>query len=176
MVFEQVIGLVKPAITSLVVATVVLIVGIVIGQVTERLSKKILHEIAVNTLAERAGLHIALERGISVLIKYAIYVLSLLLALQAIGLTQQMFNWIARSVFILIALFILLGLRDVVLNIVAGITLSWRKLKVKDTITFKSIKGKVTERGLLEIHVLTRKGDIIAIPNVLLLRHPLTKK
>ena len=168
--------LISPALTPFVLGVFILVIGVVMGQAIEKLVIKIARVMKINRYAKKVGVHVALERGIAALLKFIIYTLALLLALQTVGLTRQVFNIVAIILFILVVAFILLGLRDFILNAVAGMALSWKKfIAVNNNITFRTIQGKVIERGVLQIRVKTKKGDTISIPNWLLLREPLQK-
>jgi small-conductance mechanosensitive channel len=84
---------------------------------------------------------------------------------------------ISLAMIILIVLSLTLAIRDFFPNAVGGIVIAKKKmLNIGDTIEIDNIKGKVNKLSLIAVEVITKKGDLIYIPNSLISKKILIKK
>jgi small-conductance mechanosensitive channel len=165
------------AVSNVVTAGIILLIGFVIGKLVGRLVQRLLHEIELNNLLHNiTGLKISLEKFVADFITYFVYFVTVITALNQIGLTTTVLYIISGGVIILVIISIVLGIKDFIPNAIAGIVL-YRKgeLKVGDSIKTRNIEGKITKIDLVETCVETKSGDTIYIPNSLLTKAELTK-
>lgn len=155
--------------TKLIVGIIILLIGFIIGKILGRFVHKLLHEIELNNILKKAGIKISLEEIISKFITYFIYFISVIWALNEIGLTTTILNMISAAVLILIIISVLLAIKDFIPNLLAGFLIYQKSLiKEGNLIEVNQLKGKVKNISLLETEIETRKGDIIYIPNSLI--------
>ena len=152
--------------TKTIVAVVILLIGFIIGRIIGKVVYKFLHEVELNNVLKKAGLKISLETSVSNLAKYFIYFISVIWALNEIGLTTTILNMISAAALILIIVSILLGIKDFIPNLIAGFVIHHKSLiKIGDKIKIDHLEGKIVDINLVETQIKTKKGDIIHIPN-----------
>jgi small conductance mechanosensitive channel len=152
-------------------AVIVLLIGFIIGKVLGKLAQRALHAFDVNLVLKKAGVDFGLEEFIGHGIEYVIYFITIVVALDQLGVTAYVLYIVAAVVVLILAIAFFLGIKDFIPNFIAGIRLSSRKyFKVGDTITVGSVKGKVKEFGLLETKLVNGGKDVIHIPNATLIR------
>ncbi len=160
--------------TKFIGALIILLIGIVIGRVVGKFVKRVLHEFEFDTFVRKAtSIKISLEELISHLLEYLIYFFSIVYALSKLGLVATVFQFLSLVIIVFIVLSILLGLKDFIPNILAGIRIQQKGyFNNGDMILMRNklgnIEGRIINLNLLETVVETRKGDIIHIPNSLL--------
>ena len=156
----------KPVATNIVVALVIFLVGTVIAKIAERVVQKLLHELEVDAWLRKANIKFALEQTLSQLTKYVIYFLTIVITLNQINLTTVVVNIIASAIMLLVFAGILLGVKDFIPNFLASLALKRRgNVKVGDIIRVRDLEGEVREINLLETRVKTVSGDILFVPN-----------
>ena len=106
--------------TKFIVAVVILLIGFVIARIVGRLLQKVLHEIELNNILQKAGVKIKLEDALSKLATYFIYFITVIWALDALGLTTTILNMVSAAILILIIIAVLLGIKDFVPNLISG--------------------------------------------------------
>ena len=123
-----------------------------------------MHEIELNNVIKKvAKIKINLEQIVGSTTTYLIYFLTIIMALNQIGLTTTM---LSGAVLVIIVLSIFLSIKDSIPNIMAGISIIRKEdIKEGDFIKTKEVSGKVKNVTLTEIQLKTRKDDIIHIPN-----------
>ena len=106
------------------------------------------------------------------MIKYIIYALAIIAALNRLGLVETVLSIV--SIIALVVLFIIVSLifKDFISNALAKIIYPKRDLKKGDKIKINDISGKVLQAGLTEVKIQTDKGNIIVLPNSYLLKRP----
>ena len=91
------------------------------------------------------------------------------MVLQQLGLATTVLNMIAGAVIIVIILSTLLGIKDFIPNMIAGIMIQRKQeLKKGEIIKIKGMQGKIIGITLIETKIETKTGDIIFIPNAVL--------
>ncbi|MBS3163602.1 mechanosensitive ion channel [Candidatus Woesearchaeota archaeon] len=170
-------SLVSDGIIRIIGAILILLIGVVISKFISKLVKKVLHKSHFNEVTKRIlNLDVPLEEFVSTIIKYIFYLVSVVFALQHIGLTTFIFNVILVAIFGLLVLFIILSLKDLIPNIAAGFLLHHRKFINKgENITVKDIKGKIIDITLTEIKLETKNKDVVIIPNSVLIKNEIVK-
>ncbi len=160
---------IEPAVTNLVVAVVILLIGVVIAKIAERVIQWGLHELELNNWVRKAHVRFALEETIATAVKYVLYFFTIVITLNTINLTSFVFNVLAGLIIALVICAILLGVKDFVPNFFAGVSLKRRGfVKEGDVIRVRDIEGEVRDVTLLETRIKTVTGDVLFIPNMLL--------
>lgn len=159
---------INPVIQGILVATLILIIGLVTGKLLGKFVKRLLHEFeADKNLHEATGWKFSVEEGTSVFVTYFTYFIALIMALDTIGITSAVLNMIAGIVVLLLMISAVLAIKDFLPNLVAGISLrSKKEFQEGTTIKIKNVEGKIEEIGLLETRIKAKK-EVILIPNSL---------
>jgi small-conductance mechanosensitive channel len=142
--------------------------GFFIGRFIGKLVQKILKEIELDKFAKRVTKrNIPLQDGISFIVSAAIYLISIILALQQMGLAEPIFKWIAIALIILILISAGLSVKDAVPNMISGARLlGSRTIRSGDHIKIDDhTEGDVIKVEIMETVLKTDKGDLIYIPN-----------
>ena len=110
-------------------------------------------------------------------IKYLIYILALILALNQIGVALNFLNQILTILLVIVAVGLFLSIKDFVPNAVAGAYIIYKKrLKVGQTIKVKDVEGKIKKIDLIDTHIRTKNGHDIMIPNSFFVKNLVVKK
>ncbi|HSU72527.1 MAG TPA: mechanosensitive ion channel domain-containing protein [Candidatus Binatia bacterium] len=166
------IALLKPLASNLVVAVVLLLIGVVIAKLLERFIVKMLHELELDRWLRKSGVKFALEQTIGIAIRYFVYFITIVVALNQIGWTSFVVKLLAAVIFVLILAAILLGVKDFVPNFIAGIRIHQRGfVKEGDIIRVRDIEGEVRQVNLLDTRIKTVTGDLLFVPNSMLTKH-----
>lgn len=162
---------------KLVVAAIVLLVGVIIARLVERLVHYVLARIEINRALRKVGLPFALEETVSGLVKYGLYFVAIIVTLNRIGFAQWALNITAGFGIVVILVSIVLGMKDFVPNYWAGFHLyRGRFYAVGDTIEVDGIEGVVTRFTVLDTAIRTARGDLLYLPSSLLLHSRIQKK
>lgn len=170
--WNKFVALLRPLASNIVVAVVLLLIGVIIAKLLERVIVKILHELELDKWLRKSGVKFALEQTIGIAIRYFIYFITIVVALNQIGWTSFVVNLIAAAVFVLVLVAILLGVKDFVPNFIAGIRIHQRGfVKQGDFIRVRDIEGEVMQVNLLDTRIKTVTGDVLFVPNSILAKH-----
>ena len=90
----------------------------------------------------------------------------------------MMINRIAFFIILgLLIVFILLSFKDFIPNFFAGLIIYMKsKLRTGDIVEIDTIEGKVIHTDMLEAKIRTTDGDVVVMPNILILRSTIIKK
>ncbi|MEK6849001.1 MAG: mechanosensitive ion channel domain-containing protein [Nanoarchaeota archaeon] len=158
--------------SSAVLAVVYFLMGVVIAKLAERIIEWVLHELEVDNWLKKAGLKFAFEQSIAALVKYVIYAVTIILVLDQLRITAPVLNIVAYGIGLLVLAGILLGFKDFVPNFVAGISIHRRGfVKEGDQIRVRDIEGEVRSVNLLDTRIKTSTGDIIFVPNAIMVKN-----
>jgi small-conductance mechanosensitive channel len=151
----------------------ILLLGLVIGRFLSKLTAKIVKEIELNRILKgTTPFNFPLEQIISSTVRYIVYFIALILALNQLNLTKTVFYLVLGAILVILITFIIISIKDFVPNIIAGIIINRkRSLKIGDKIEVDSTKGKILEINLVETKIETKDKDIIWIPNSLLIKN-----
>ncbi len=164
-------------IMGLIAAVVVLLLSLIIGRVLERVIIKLLHELDTNKILKKHGIKAPVEELSGVIIKYLVYIIGVILALNQLGLTRLILNILLFSFLILILAFIILAVKDFIPNVIAGFFIRQKEqIKQNDFIKVNNTEGKVVKVDLIETKIKTRNNDLIFIPNSILIKSRIIKK
>ncbi len=164
--------------TDFTVAVVILLFGIVLGKIAGKLILRLLHELEINKLVKKTTKSgFPIEELISSGTSYTIYFIFIVLSLQRMRLNPLLFDIIAVAIIAIIVISILLAIKDLIPNFIAGISIHFSNhIRDGDTIMINDIKGKVSHVGMIETRLETRRGDTIYVPNSLLTKSIVRKK
>lgn len=163
---------------NLIAAIVILLIGLILGRFLGNLTRRILHELELDrVLREQTRIKIPVEQFLSSLVKYVIYFVAIILALNQLGLRTAILNVILAIILIAIVIFMILAVKDFLPNLVSGIMLyQKRNIKAGNRILVNNIEGEVLHISLIETKVRTRNGDIVYIPNSILTKNVVIRK
>tara|TARA_Y100000310_G_C20631850_1_gene789082 strand:+ start:1290 stop:1817 length:528 start_codon:yes stop_codon:yes gene_type:complete len=163
---------------DLVAAIAILLLGMVFGRFISKLLQRILQELELNRLIkDNFNSRFPMEQIASSVVKYVIYFVSIVLALNQLGLTQAIVYVVLVFILILLVVFIFIAIKNFVPNMLAGSTLMKNDIiKEGDKIDVAGIKGKIVRITLTETKVETKEKDLIWIPNGFLVKHIVRKK
>lgn len=173
-----VIKIIEGILNKFVIAVIILLIGLILGRVLGKIVQKFLHELNVNKFFKQTmGISSSIEDFAGYGVKYFIYFIFVIMALNQLGLTSPVLDMISGAIFILIIISIFLGIKDFIPNFIAGISIYKRKfIKEGDKIKIKDMEGEIVKIDLVETRIKTKKGDVISIPNLILTKNELTKK
>ena len=118
-----------------------------------------------------------MEEFIAAFVTYLIYFITVVVALRQIGLATLILDIVAAIIIVIIVLAVFLGIKDFIPNTIAGIFLHQKRmLKEGDVIKVTGIEGKVIYMDLVETKVETKDGDIIHVPNSILIKEKMVIK
>jgi len=159
---------------KLIIAIVIVITSIILGRVFGTFTQKILLELEIQRIFKR--LKIPVEELAGTIIKYAIYIAGIIFALSRLGLGTQIINITLLIILAIIALEIILSIKDSAGNMVAGFSIYKKKyFKLGDEVTINNIVGSVEKINLFETKLRTKEGFYI-VPNSLMLKECLKVK
>tara|TARA_Y100000310_G_C20633754_1_gene790068 strand:+ start:852 stop:1397 length:546 start_codon:yes stop_codon:yes gene_type:complete len=153
------------------IGLVILLVGFGLGVLAKKLLKKVLKEIELNKIMNKVGVTINLEAGISSIVSYVIYLFTIVIFLDKLGIKSIVLYIVVGAILMLLILTFLVGLKDVIPNFVAWLIIQKRgKLKEGHRIDIKEISGRVEKIGYLETEIKTDSDDILYVPNNLFIK------
>lgn len=149
------------------VGIAILLIGFSAGLLVKKSLQKLLQEVAFNTYLVKVGIHYNLERISGSAMAYAIYILTIILFLKALNIHRLALYTIVGAVLLLMALSLLVWLKDALPNLAGWHQLLKRQLKAGNQISLPSVTGKIVDIGYFETQIKTARGDILYVPNVL---------
>src|SRR5215510_9348459 len=148
---------------QVVIAILVLLVGLWLARWLER--------VVTNFLDRHHVLDLTFRGVITALVRYSIWLLTLMVALQQLGI--QATSILAAMGAILVA--IGLALQGTLSNLAAGVMLLWlRPFRVGDAIETASVAGTIRDVGLFATEILRTDGVYVFTPNSDLWSRPLS--
>jgi small-conductance mechanosensitive channel len=156
----------EPLTTKLIGALLILFIGLIIGRISGVLLKRVLHSINTDKNVRRVlNVKLSFEKLLSQILSWLVYVATIIMALNHLGLTTAILTIITAVLIIILALSLLLAVRDMLPNLFAGITIKYRRDFAKgDRIKVKNVDGVVEEINLLSTKV-SLGTDLIVLPN-----------
>ncbi|MBI2666215.1 mechanosensitive ion channel [Candidatus Woesearchaeota archaeon] len=154
-------------------AIIVLFLGLGLGIFVKKLLHRILKEIELNKIMSKVNVTYDLERWVSSILSYVIYLVTFVLSLAWLGIKSLFVLYIlVGAIFMLLILTTVVGLKDVIPNFIGWIFLQKKTSGVKEgrNIEVKEISGIVEKIGYLETEIRTEHGDVLYVPNALFLK------
>lgn len=168
---ENVLVTVQEYFWKIITAIIILLVGFGIGIFAKKLLNKALKEINLNKILLKVNVRYNTEAIISNIVSYLIFIVTIVIALDTLGITSIVIYLVLGAVLMLLILSFLVGAKDIIPNFIAWIILQRKgKIVVGKNIKVKEISGKVEKIGYLETEIQTEHGDILYVPNNLFLK------
>lgn len=118
--------------------------------------------IIANGLLDRLNLSRGVPVAISLVIRYFIIVLGIVMAMSAAGIDLSRFNLMAGALGVGIGF----GLQNVIYNFVSGLILVFeRPIQTGDTVEIENLLGRVNRIGVRSSNVRTFDGAEVVVPN-----------
>ena len=157
---------------TIAIAIVILLVGFSLGIIAKKFLQKIFKEIELNKIITKVGITSDLEKWISNIISFVIYLFTIIIFLEQFKIKSiWVLYLIAGAILMLVILTFLVGVKDIIPNLIGGILIQ-KKGKIKEgrKVEIKEIEGIVEKIGFLETEIKTDKGDTLYVPNALFLK------
>lgn len=162
--------IIKKYLYKSIVATIILLVGLLMGSVTKKILRKLLQEIELDKVIKKLGKKYSLEKRLSNLAAYLIYIITFFFVLDYLKITFIILYIILGVLLLIIGGTFLLGIKDFIPNFLGGLIIYRRKYEVGKKIKVGRVEGRIERIGLLEMEIRTKKGDLIYLPNSLLVK------
>ncbi len=162
---------------DIVIAIVIVLAGFILAKILGKLISKILNAFHVDeNLKKHAGMKVSVEQIAGLIVTYLVYLVTVVVALNQLHATSFIFNLVAILLIVLVVVAIILGIKDIVPNLIAGMILHKRCfLKEGDHIKMNDIEGKILHVSLFETRIETKSKDHISVPNTLLTKSEVLK-
>ncbi len=167
----------EPVLTNFIISIIILLVGFVAGRVAGRVLDRVFKEIEIDSLLQKAtGVKLKLGELTCQLITYIIYFVFIIAALDRLGIQTIALNIILGGFILLLFLMVILGIKDFIPNLIAGIFLHHKGfVNEGDKIKVAGIEGKIEHIDLVETKIRTKNGDVLFIPNSFLTKNQVLK-
>ncbi len=164
--------------SRILLALLILLLGFILGKLVERILYRVLHGLELNkSVKALVGTRLMVEEFLSHLTEYAIYFVAIVMALEVMRLSSIIVYILSAGLILIIVASILLGLKDLIPNAMAGLMLHRKNfVNEGDTIKLEDIEGTIIDCNLLDVRVKQKNGDIMLIPNVLFIKKEWVKK
>lgn len=161
---------------NLLIAVVTLLIGFVIGKILGKLAERILKEIEIDKSLKKLGIRISIAELIGLLISYFLYAVAIVSALNQLKVTEAILSVIQAALVIVLVVSLILGIKDFIPNFFAGLFMASNGLISKgDYIKIRNAEGRVVKRGLVETIIENYKGEILYVPNAILVKQEIVK-
>ena len=168
---------VGPAVNHIITAVIILLIGFIIAKLVGRLIQRILHEAELDSLLKRAGAKVSFEMALSHIAEYFVYFMTIIFALNQLGITTVVLYILAIAAIGVLIISVFLGMRDFIPNFMAGWYIHRKELiKEGRQVKINGVSGKVVKLSLLDTRIKTKKGDLIYLPNSVVLKSKITQK
>jgi len=168
---------VSPQLSNIVIAILILLIGLIIGKLAGLIIKRVLNELRLDKHIKARGFNFPIEKFISNIASYVIYVIAVIMSLNRLGLTTAILTIIAGIIALVILVSFALSVRDFFPNLFTGLRIKLNKLFSEgDEIQIKEVTGKVIALGYLETRIKTSSNEEIIIPNSIFNKRPVVVK
>lgn len=169
-------GIFSGMLSKMIIAVLIFLLGFIFGKLVGRVIRRLLNEIELNKFIKRTtGLSIAIEEAVSLMVSYSIYFFTFVISLDQLGLTSIIFYMLTAALLLILVISFFLGVKDFFPNVMAGLYVH-QKVRVGDNIYLDKITGEVINTDLIQTQVRTKSGDLIYIPNSMLLKSKIKLK
>ena len=156
---------------NIIISIVILLAGFGMGMIVKKILQRILKELELNKIMAKVNVAYDLEKIISNIVSYVIYLFTIVLVLDQLGLKSVVLYLLVGAILMLIILTSLVGLKDVIPNFIGWLLIQKRSnIKEGHRIDIKEIYGVVERIGYLETEIRTERGDLLYVPNSLFMK------
>ncbi|MBS3169616.1 mechanosensitive ion channel [Candidatus Woesearchaeota archaeon] len=149
----------------------ILFIGFALGIIVRKVVFKVLKGAELNKVVVKIGIRHDLEKWISSLASFIIYLITIIFFLRYLNITSIVIYLVVGAVLMLLILTFLVGLKDIIPNFVAWVVIQKRELiREGRKIEVREISGVVEKIGYLETEIKTENGDTLYVPNSLFLK------
>ena len=167
----KILELARSYLYTIVTGIAILLIGLALGIFVKKLTLRILKEIELNKIMSQVGVTYNLERWVSSILSYIIYLGTIVIFLDQLGITSIIVTLIFGAILMLVILTVVVGLKDVIPNFIAWILLQRKGRMIEGHhVNVKEIEGVVEKIGFLETEIRTESGDLLYVPNSLFLK------
>ena len=164
-------------VNTIVAAILILVLGIIIGNIVSKLVKRLLKELEIERVLKEQKVKFPVEDFVSSLFKYIIYIIAVIWGLTYLNIGTTVLYIILGLILVILVSFIILAFKDIIPNFVSSIFIHLKqKVKKGDYIVVDTVEGKVMEVDMQETRIKTKDGDMVVMPNSLLLKNKIIKK
>ena len=154
------------------VGIVILIAGLALGLLIKKVSYRIFQEITLNKMASDVGFSYNVEYWISSLLSYAVYLFTIILFLDQLGIRSIVIYLTIAGIIVLLLLTFIVGLKDIIPNFMGWMYIRRTKtVQEKKVLELPQVSGMVQHIGYLETKIKTKNGDVLHVPNSLFLKN-----
>lgn len=166
-----------PAVNNIITAVIILLIGFIIAKLAGRLVQRVLHEAELDSLLKSAGAKVSFEIALARIAEYFVYFVTIIFALNQLGIAAFVLYILVIAAILVLIVSVFLGLKDFIPNFMAGWYI-YRKglIKEKQNIRINGVSGRVVKLSLLDVRIKTKKGDLIYMPNSIVLNSRIVKK
>ena len=158
-------------ITELVVGTLlILVVGFLVGRFARSIAKQLLKGVGADKQAKKIGYTSPFSKQLANAISVLIYTATIIIALDHVGITKPVLLIVLGLLILIILISVLLAVKDALPNLIAGLSLLYRKpFREGDLITIRTITGTIKRIGLFNTKIHEGEDDIF-VPNHLFIK------
>jgi small-conductance mechanosensitive channel len=169
---RTVISLLDPFFSKIVIGSIVLLFGFILGKLFKRLAHKILLELEIDRLfVALFNTRVRFALFLSSFAGVVIYVTTIIMVLDILGLGSFILHILTGGVLVLMVALAVLTVKDFMPNVLASFAIHNKEnVNVGTSLEFEGIKGKVTDMNLTDVQVTMSNGDIIHVPNTLFIK------
>src|SRR3989338_4081375 len=109
--------------TTIAIGVAILLIGLALGVLVKKFLLRFLQEIGLNKIMALVGVTQNIEKYVSSIISYLIYLITIVFFLNQLGITSIVLYLIVGAVLMLVVLTAIVGLKDVIPNFVAWVLL-----------------------------------------------------
>lgn len=174
---ENIKQVIEPISESILSAALVLLLGLILARVLSKLVKLLLKELEIDKILRKTGIKFSLEKLVSTTTLYIVYALTIITALNQLGLTSTILNVLTIFVVATLILSTFLSLKDLLPKFFAGVFIKYKKIVRKgDKIKLKQIKGTIIEVNFIETVIETKNKELLYLPNTILINETIKVK
>lgn len=167
--------------SAIVIALVILLLGFIIARIADRSMQKLLLRADFDTrMARLFRRRLNYARGLRVTIVRILYLATVLIALERIGASGIAVMLVAGALALIALLSLIVAGIDVIPNLLARAELNRRGIGAGDLVELLSesgtVKGRIVDITLTDVHLRRAGGDLLFIPNAAFLSNRLVKK
>lgn len=159
---------ITPALNTVVIFFLILFVGFLVGKIAGRLIRTLLRDVKADGIATHAfGKRVMVARTTGTMVSYAIYLVTLVIALNAVSLTTITIRIILAIIVLALLISLFVALKNLIPNFVSWFVLRKKIVPGKYLKTSK-FEGQVIDIGIMETTIEIGGGGFLLIPNSLL--------
>lgn len=146
----------------------ILLGGFILGTIAKRVTHFLLKEVNLAWATKKVGFNRPPEEWLSAIVSYIIYIITIIVFLNRLGITWYVLLGIGGLALILLSLSVLFGTKDFLVNSYHGLFIDKNQFRLNKEFSFDNISGQVQRHTLDGLFLSTVDRDLIFIPYSLL--------